>query len=99
MRPGVEVMEPVEDAAARVDEVETAALELEWQLLDVGLEEDPVRHPLARDGGGLGGDIDTRDERAQLGELGCRLAGRALQVEHMLALDLGQPLADRLRDP
>ena len=97
--PGVEVVEPAEDAAAGVDEVETTALELERELLDVGFEEDSVRHALARDGGRLGGDVDAGDERTELGELGGRLAGRALQVEHVLSLHVRQSLADRLRDP
>jgi hypothetical protein len=73
-----------------VDEVEPAALELERQLVDVGLEEDPVRHPLAGNRRRFGGDVDPCYERAQLGELGGRLTGRALQVKYMLALDLGQ---------
>ncbi len=89
----------MEDAAACVDEIEAAAFELERQLLYVGLEEDSVRHALARDGGRLGRDVDTRHQRAELCELGGRLAGRALQVEHVLALDLWQPHADRRRDP
>jgi hypothetical protein len=72
----------MEDAAAGVDEIEAATLELERQLLDVGLEEDPVRHALARDGGRLGRDVDTRHERAELCELGrstrrSRIAGGA----------------------
>ena len=75
------------DAAAGVDEVEAPPFELQRQLLDVGLEEDRVRRALTPHGGRLRGNVDAGDERAELDQLRRRLSGRALQVEHVLALD------------
>src|SRR5436190_22017366 len=91
-------MEPVEDPAAGVDEIEAPSLELERQLVHVGLEKERVRHSFARDRGRLAGDVDTGDECSELGELSGRLAGCTLQVENVSSFQFGQPLADRLRN-
>src|SRR5205085_2349002 len=96
--PRFEVVQPVEDAAARVDDVEAATLELERELVNVGLDERCRGCALGRDGDRLGGDVDTGDERAELDQLGCRLSGRALEMEDVLALDVREALADRERN-
>ena len=85
-------------AAAGVDDVESATVQLEGKLVDVGMDIRDVGCPLARDLERLGGDVGRRDERAELDELRRRLAGRTLKVENVLALDLGQELADPVRN-
>ncbi len=62
--------------------------------MDIG----DVGRALARDLERLGGDVGRRDERAELDELRRRLAGRTLKVEDVLALDVGQELADPVRN-
>jgi hypothetical protein len=92
-------VEPDEDAAAGEDEVEAAAKELERELVDVGVHIGDVGCALAGDVERLGRDVHGSHEGAELDELGGRLAGRALKVEHVLARDIREQLADRRRDP
>src|SRR6476659_4086012 len=93
--PGIQVVERMEPAAA-VDEVEASPLELERKLLDIGLEENRIRCALAGDGGRLPGNVHAGDERAELRELRARFARAALEVQHMLSLQLRQPLPNRV---
>ena len=57
-------MQPAQYSAPGVDEVETTAAQLEWQVLDVGVHVRDVRRVLAGEVEGLGGDVDGADEGA-----------------------------------
>src|SRR5262249_47810970 len=97
-QPLVEVADRREHVAAGEDEVEAAAVELERELVDVGVVVRDVRRAFAGDLDLLGGDVDRGHERAALDELRRRLTRRALQVQDVLALHVGNQVEDRLRD-
>ena len=66
MEPGVEIMQPVQYPAARVDELKAAAFQLNRKVLHVCLDECRGRRALARDRQRLGGDVNACDECAKL---------------------------------
>ena len=89
-RPAVEVVEPVEHAFARVDEVEAAAAELARQRLRVAVDPEDLRPPLARRLERARPRVDAGRHGAQLGERGGRLARPAVEMEHALALQVAE---------
>src|SRR4029453_8316905 len=93
------MLQPDEYPASREDEVESSTVELEWELVDVCGVVGDIGGTLPGDLGAPAGGSDASDQGAGLGQVRGRLAGCALEVQHMFAFDVGQELTDLLRDP
>ncbi len=87
-RPRVQVVQ-VREEPAGVDEVEAAPAQVDRQLVRVGLEEEDLRKGMTRLRQRLLGHVDAGHHRAERGELGAHLAGAALLVQHVCALQVG----------
>ena len=67
--------------------------------MELGLEERGRGDVLAGDGERLLRRLDPGDERAELDQLGCHLAGRRRHVHHVLAVDVAEALPRRVGKP
>src|SRR5262249_51519054 len=76
-----------DDALRAVDEIEAAAAQLVWQCLDVALDPEDRRPPLACRVERLRRGVDRRDDRTELGELRRALARARVEVQHLLSLE------------
>ena len=98
-RPRVEIGHPPEHALRRVDEIEAAAPQLPGKRLCLRLDPEDLRPAPARLVEHCLGRIDRGHDGALLGELGARLAGPALQMEHPLRREIAQRRLHDRRQP
>src|SRR5205807_9674412 len=89
-RPGLEIVEPQNDAAAGVDELEPSSSKLARKRLDVSLDPQDGRPAFASERERFGRTVDRGDGRSQFGELGRRFAGPALQIQDTLTVKIGE---------